>query len=67
MERNESNESNEKDEKEDDSDYAFFLEQIKKKTELGPPCPFCDEPMQNMDGDYLCVECNGGKYGPETG
>jgi hypothetical protein len=63
MEKNEKNE-----EKEDDSDdYAFFLEQIKKKTEPGPPCPFCDEPMQNMDGDYLCLECNGGTYGPETG
>ena len=57
----------EKEEKEDDTDYKFFLEQIKKKTEPGPPCPFCDEPMQNMDGDYLCLDCNGGKYGPESG
>ena len=39
----------EKEEKEDDTDYKFFLEQIRKKTEPGPPCPFCDEPMQNME------------------
>ena len=25
------------------------------------------EPMQNADGDYLCIDCNGGTYGPETG
>jgi hypothetical protein len=61
----ESTESDEKNEEKDD--YALFLEQIKKRIQPGPPCPFCDEPMQNMDGDYLCVDCNGGKYGPETG
>jgi hypothetical protein len=44
-----------------------FLDQIKQKIEPGPPCPFCDEPMQLVDGDYLCLDCNGGQYGPETG
>lgn len=33
----------------------------------GPDCPFCGEPTQNVDGDYLCLDCNGGSYGPETG
>ena len=33
----------------------------------GPECPFCGEPMQTADGDYLCIDCNGGTYGPETG
>jgi len=32
-----------------------------------PECPFCGEPMQAADGDYLCLDCNGGSYGPETG
>jgi len=44
-----------------------FLDRIKQKIEPGPPCPFCDEPMQLADGGYLCLDCNGGKYGPETG
>jgi hypothetical protein len=44
-----------------------FLASIKQKIEPGPPCPFCDEPMQSVDGDYICLDCNGGKYGPETG
>lgn len=54
-------------EKDDDEIEYDILDQIKQKIEPGPPCPFCDEPMQNVDGDYLCLECNGGKYGPETG
>jgi len=33
----------------------------------GPECQFCGEPMQSADGDYLCIDCNGGTYGPETG
>ncbi|MFZ5863806.1 MAG: hypothetical protein ACOYXR_13315 [Nitrospirota bacterium] len=32
-----------------------------------PECPFCGEPMLAADGDYVCVDCNGGSYGPETG
>ena len=30
----------------------------------GPPCPMCDEPTVNMDGEYICFDCNGGMYGP---
>jgi hypothetical protein len=33
----------------------------------GLPCPFCGEPTTMFDGDYLCFDCNGGSYGPETG
>jgi hypothetical protein len=32
-----------------------------------PECPFCAEPMTPVDGDYVCLDCNGGSYGPETG
>ena len=32
-----------------------------------PECPFCAEPMSPVDGDYVCFDCNGGSYGPETG
>jgi hypothetical protein len=32
-----------------------------------PECPFCGEPMLAADGDYVCIDCNGGSYGPETG
>ena len=33
----------------------------------GPDCPFCGEPTVMADGDYICFDCNGGSYGPETG
>ncbi|HET8760784.1 MAG TPA: hypothetical protein VFN94_06930, partial [Nitrospiria bacterium] len=32
-----------------------------------PECPFCGEKMIPVDGDYICLDCNGGSYGPETG
>jgi hypothetical protein len=32
-----------------------------------PDCPFCGEPMQLVDADYLCIDCNGTDVGPETG
>ncbi len=36
--------------------------QLPKKD--GPPCPTCDEPTINIDGEYICLDCNGGMYGP---
>lgn len=30
----------------------------------GPPCPTCDEPTINIDGEYICFDCNDGMYGP---
>ena len=33
----------------------------------GPDCPFCGEPTVSVDGDFICFDCNGGIYGPETG
>jgi len=33
----------------------------------GPECPFCGEPTMMVDGGFLCLDCNGGSYGPETG
>ena len=33
----------------------------------GPECPFCGEPTMMADGDWICLDCNGGSYGPETG
>jgi hypothetical protein len=35
----------------------------------GPPpeCPICAEPMSFVDGDWVCVDCNGELLGPETG
>ena len=33
----------------------------------GQDCPFCGEPTFNIDGDYICIDCNGATYGPETG
>ena len=33
----------------------------------GPDCPTCGEPTVMVDGDYICFDCNGGSYGPETG
>jgi len=33
----------------------------------GPPCPTCDEPTINIDGEYICFDCNGGMYGPGMG
>ncbi len=38
------------------------LETMKKKA-----CPICGKPMRWLDGDYLCVSCNGTDYGPEEG
>ncbi len=32
-----------------------------------PECSFCGEKMTPADGDYVCLDCNGGSYGPETG
>ena len=33
----------------------------------GPDCPFCGEPTVAADGDYICFDCNGGMYGPDSG
>lgn len=33
----------------------------------GPDCPFCGEPTVSIDGDFICLDCNGASYGPETG
>jgi hypothetical protein len=33
----------------------------------GPDCPFCGDPMMSVDGDYVCIECNGTWYGPNIG
>jgi hypothetical protein len=33
----------------------------------GPECPFCGEPTMLVDGDFVCIDCNGGWYGPEIG
>jgi hypothetical protein len=35
----------------------------------GPPpdCPICGDPMSFVDGDWVCVDCNGELLGPETG
>ncbi|HSG06044.1 MAG TPA: hypothetical protein VLB09_06570, partial [Nitrospiria bacterium] len=33
----------------------------------GPECPFCGEPTMAVEGDYICLDCNGSSYGPETG
>jgi uncharacterized Zn finger protein (UPF0148 family) len=38
------------------------LETMKKKA-----CPICGKPMRWLDGDFICVACNGGEYGPEEG
>ncbi len=38
----------------------------KLKTD-GPECPFCGEPTMLVDGDFVCIDCNGGWYGPEIG
>ena len=51
----------------DDEQDEFELPPLVIPKRDGPECPFCGEPMQNADGDYLCIECNGGTYGPETG
>jgi formylmethanofuran dehydrogenase subunit E len=36
--------------------------QIPKKD--GPECPTCGESTINIDGEYICFDCNGGMYGP---
>jgi hypothetical protein len=51
----------------DDAQEEFELPPLVIPKRDGPECPFCGEPMQNADGDYLCIDCNGGTYGPETG
>lgn len=33
----------------------------------GPDCPFCGDPMMSVDGDYICIDCNGTWYGPNIG
>ncbi len=33
----------------------------------GPDCPFCGEPTMMAEGGYICLDCNGSGYGPETG
>uniref|UniRef100_A0A2I2MGH1 Uncharacterized protein n=2 Tax=Leptospirillum TaxID=179 RepID=A0A2I2MGH1_9BACT len=33
----------------------------------GPDCPFCGDPMMSVDGDYVCIDCNGTWYGPNIG
>ena len=33
----------------------------------GPDCPFCGDPMMSVDGDYVCLDCNGTWYGPNIG
>lgn len=33
----------------------------------GPECPFCGEPTMAAEGDYICIDCNGSSYGPESG
>ncbi|MHB8543308.1 MAG: hypothetical protein ACYC9S_04815 [Leptospirales bacterium] len=33
----------------------------------GPDCPFCGDPMMIVDGDYICIDCNGTWYGPNIG
>ncbi len=33
----------------------------------GPDCPFCGDPTMLVDGDFICLACNGGWYGPEVG
>jgi hypothetical protein len=38
------------------------LETMKKKA-----CSICGKPMRWLDGDFICVACNGGEYGPEEG
>jgi len=30
----------------------------------GPDCSFCGKPTQNVDGDFICLDCNEGMYGP---
>jgi hypothetical protein len=35
----------------------------------GPPpeCQQCGDPMSFIDGDWICIDCNGELMGPETG
>ncbi len=40
----------------------MVLETMKKKA-----CPVCGKPMRWLDGDFICVACIGGEYGPEEG
>jgi hypothetical protein len=37
------------------------------KAVRGPDCPFCGEPTVGVDGDFICFDCNGSTYGPDTG
>jgi hypothetical protein len=50
----------------DDSDDIELPPLVIPKRD-GPECPFCGEPTMMADGDWICLPCNGGSYGPETG
>jgi hypothetical protein len=41
---------------------GVVLETMRKKA-----CPQCGTMMRWLDGDYVCVACNGAEYGPEEG
>ena len=32
-----------------------------------PDCPFCGDPMNFIDAEWGCSDCNGELLGPETG
>ena len=36
-------------------------------TTPAPDCPFCGEPMDFIDAEWGCADCNGELLGPETG
>jgi len=45
-----------------DIEDGMELETMPKKA-----CPQCGTLMRWLDGDYMCVACNGAEYGPEEG
>jgi hypothetical protein len=53
-------------EEEDESMYELPPLPIIDK---GPPpeCQQCGDPMSFVDGDWICIDCNGELMGPETG
>ena len=45
-----------------DIEEGMTLETMRKKA-----CLQCGTLMRWLDGDYVCVACNGAEYGPEEG
>ena len=51
----------------EEDESTFELPPLPSLSLEPPDCPLCGEPMDWVDGDWGCQDCNGEAMGPETG